>query len=225
VYSVKIVNAGPHEPEGTVGSAIVAGGGTEENDVSEDITPSQEFYAGGPGGSIAQGAKRLWWLVLVTGVVSVLVGILLLAWPNKTLLVLMVVLGIYLLVFGALRFIEAVFDTEMDQRGLNVILGILAVVLGVLMMREPVRFVWVAAIVVGLFWLIRGLIELFRSIARRDEPDRGWRLSAGLISVVAGAVILLWPGASVLVVAMISGIYLIVVGIIDVVVAFKLRSA
>ena len=193
--------------------------------MSEDITPSQEFYAGGAGGAIAQGAKRLWWLVLLTGVVSVLVGILLLAWPGKTLLVLMVVLGIYLLVFGALRFIEAVFDTEMDQRGLNVFLGILAVVLGVLVMREPVRFVWVAAIVVGLFWLIRGLIEIFRSIARHDVPDRGWRLSAGLISVVAGAVILLWPGASVLVVAVISGIYLIVVGIIEVVVAFKLRSA
>ena len=193
--------------------------------MSEDITPSQEFYAGGAGGAIAQGAKRLWWLVLLTGVVSVLVGILLLAWPGKTLLVLMVVLGIYLLVFGALRFIEAVFDTEMDQRGLNVFLGILAVVLGVLVMREPVRFVWVAAIVVGLFWLIRGLIEIFRSIARHDVPDRGWRLSAGLISVVAGAVILLWPGASVLVVAVISGIYLIVIGIIEVVVAFKLRSA
>lgn len=193
--------------------------------MSEDITPSQEFYAGGAGGAIAQEAKRLWWLVLLTGVVSVLVGILLLAWPGKTLLVLMVVLGIYLLVFGALRFIEAVFDTEMDQRGLNVFLGILAVVLGVLVMREPVRFVWVAAIVVGLFWLIRGLIEIFRSIARHDVPDRGWRLSAGLISVVAGAVILLWPGASVLVVAVISGIYLIVIGIIEVVVAFKLRSA
>jgi uncharacterized membrane protein HdeD (DUF308 family) len=137
----------------------------------------------------------------------------------------MVVLGIYLLVLGALRFAEAVFDSDMDQRGLNVFLGILAVVLGVLVMREPVRFVWVVAIVIGLFWLIRGLIEIFRSIARRDEPDRGWRLSAGLISAVAGAVILLWPGASVLVVAVISGIYLIVVGIIEVVVAFKLRSA
>jgi uncharacterized membrane protein HdeD (DUF308 family) len=211
--------------EGTVAAAIVAGGGTEEKIVSEDITPSQEFYAGGAGGAIAQGAKRLWWLALLTGVVSVLVGILLLAWPGKTLLVLMVVLGIYLLVFGVLRFIEAVFDTEMDQRGLNVFLGILAVVLGVLVMREPVRFVWVAAIVVGLFWLIRGLIEIFRSIARHDVPDRGWRLSAGLISIVAGAVILLWPGASVLVVAVISGIYLMVIGIIEVVVAFKLRSA
>lgn len=191
----------------------------------DDVSPAQEFYAGGSGGAMVAQVKRLWWLVLLMGVVSVLTGILLLAWPGQTLLVLTVVLGIYLLVFGAIRFVEAIFDSGMEQRGLNALLGILAVVLGLLVMREPVRFVWVAALVVGLFWVIRGLVEIFRSLARGGDPDRGWRFAAGLVSVIAGAVILLWPGVSVLVLAVVSGIYLIVVGIIEIVVAFKVRRA
>ena len=193
--------------------------------MNEEIAPQQEFRAVGAGAEMVAQAKHLWWLLVLMGLVSVFVGILLLAWPGQTLLVLTVVLGIYLLVFGAIRFIESVFDRTMEQRGLNAILGILGVVLGLFVMREPVRFVWVAALVVGLFWVVRGLVEIFRSLGRSGGSDRGWRFVAGLVSVIAGAVVLLWPDVSVLVLAVVSGIYLIVVGVIEIVVAFKARRA
>ena len=193
--------------------------------MNEEIAPQQEFRAGGAGAEMVAQAKHLWWLLVLMGLASVVIGILLLAWPGQTLLVLTVVLGIYLLVFGAIRFIESIFDRTMEQRGLNAILGILGVVLGLFVMREPVRFVWVVALVVGLFWVVRGLVEIFRALGRSGSSDRGWRFVAGLVSVIAGAVVLLWPDVSVLVLAVVSGIYLIVVGVIEIVVAFKARSA
>ena len=92
-------------------------------------------------------------------------------------------------------------------------------------MKFPERLIWLIAILVGLFWLIGGIVELAQGIFDSSLPDRGWRILLGFLGIAAGAVVLLWPEITVLALAIIAGIYLIVAGIVEIVAAFRLRSA
>jgi uncharacterized membrane protein HdeD (DUF308 family) len=51
-------------------------------------------------------------------------------------------------------------------------------------------------------------------------PSRGWKIAFGVLTVICGVLILVWPGAAVLTVAVILGIQLIVAGVVRTVTAF-----
>jgi uncharacterized membrane protein HdeD (DUF308 family) len=97
------------------------------------------------------------------------------------------------------------------------------VVFGVVVIRNQEAAIATVVVRVGIYWLIAGLVEVFRAMSGRDTSNRGWRIAAGMLSIVAGAVVLLWPAASVQVLAFIAGIYLIVAGIVEVVGSLRLR--
>jgi uncharacterized membrane protein HdeD (DUF308 family) len=170
-------------------------------------------------------AGDYWWVLLVFGIASILFGIALIAWPGKTLTVLAVLLGVWLLVVGVVRFLQAIFDRDAEHRVLLAVVGILGVVLGLLVMRDPLRTIWVIAVIVGLFWLISGFVDVFRVATKRITEDRGLNLTLGVVAIVAGAVVLLWPDITILVLAIVGGIYLIVSGIVQSILAFRLRAA
>lgn len=174
--------------------------------------------------AIVAEAGRYWWVLLVLGIASILFGIALIAWPDKTLTVLAVLFGVWLLIAGLIRFFQAIFDQDAEHRILLAVVGILGVILGLLVMRDPLRTIWVIAVIIGLFWLISGLVDVFRVATRRITEDRGLSLTLGIVAIVAGAVVMLWPGITVLVLAIVGGLYLIISGIVQSIMAFRLRN-
>lgn len=174
---------------------------------------------------IVVAAGNYWWVVLVAGIASILFGIALIAWPGQTLTVLAVLLGVWLLVVGVVRFLQAIFDGGEEHRVLLAVVGILGVIFGLLVMRDPLRTIWVVAVIVGFFWLISGFVDVFRVATKRLTENRGLNLTLAIVAIVAGAVVLLWPAITVLVLAIVSGIYLIASGIGQVILAFRLRRA
>lgn len=174
---------------------------------------------------IATDTGEHWWGLLVFGIASVVFGIALIAVPDKTLTVIAVLLGVWLLAVGILRFFQSIFDRDAEHRVLLAIVGILGVILGLLVMRDPLRTIWVIAVIVGLFWLISGFVDVFRVATKRTTENRGLNLTLGIVAIVAGAVVILWPAITILVLAIVSGIYLIISGIVESVLAFRLRSA
>lgn len=165
-----------------------------------------------------------WWLVGLLGLSSIVLGVLALAWPGRTILVLVVLLGIHLLVYGSIRFVWALADDLMPQRGFVALMGVLGILAGLLVLRRPFRTVAILVLVLGLFWVFSGLVDLFNAITDRGDGSRALLAALGVLSVGAGVVVLLWPAMTLLALAIVAGIYLILAGVGQLVMANELRK-
>lgn len=165
-----------------------------------------------------------WPIVMFIGLMTIGIGVILMAWPSETLKVLSVLLGIQLLLFGLFRLISA-FSSQTLAPGLTGFVGVISMIAGVIVIRNPFETVAVLAAVLGVVWIVGGSIELISSIADRSLPDRGWLAFSGILSVVAGIIVVSWPAPTVAVMAWVSGIYLAVMGVMFVIGAFRLKSA
>jgi uncharacterized membrane protein HdeD (DUF308 family) len=174
---------------------------------------------------VEQGDVFPWWSVAVLGAVSVLLGVVVLVWPGETLRVLAVLVGIWLLVAGVAR----IFGAFLPGRGvgravLSGIVGVLLVIGGVLCLRNLVNGLVVLAVIVALTWMFSGLAEIMLAFAAHGGT-RALLLVTGILSVIAGFLFLVWPGLSLTVLIVLTGISAIVIGIGELVVAFQLRKA
>ena len=174
---------------------------------------------------VADQIKRSWWILLLLGILSVGFGALLIFWPGKTLAVLTTVIGLFMVVAGVARFFVGVFDTDREQRILMVIAGIVGVVIGVAIVQNPQAAIKVVVLLTALFWIISGMIDLFRGLSDAALPDRSVRVVFGALSAVFGVVILAWPDITVGVLAVLMGIYVVFFGILEVLAAFQVKNA
>ena len=86
-------------------------------------------------------ARSAWQAILVTGLLAVILGVMMLAWPNVTLVAAGIIFGIYLVVSGFLQLIAA-FGTPSSTgvRILAFISGVLSVIIGVFCFRDELAF-------------------------------------------------------------------------------------
>jgi uncharacterized membrane protein HdeD (DUF308 family) len=169
--------------------------------------------------------SRSWWLIITVAVLAIVLGVLMLFNVDGTLKVVAFLVGLQFLVVGIVSVIRAFATKEIDggQRVLYGILGVLGIIAGVIAMKNPGLTVGVLAILLGALWLVQGIIEFFGSLGDPGLPDRGWRIFGGLITAIAGAIILFWPAPSVAVLAWVAGLWLVIYGVIGVFQAFKVR--
>lgn len=174
---------------------------------------------------MADAIKQGWWILLSLGILSVGFGALLIFWPGTTLAVLTTVIGLFMIVAGIARFFVGVFDTDREQRILMVIAGIVGVVLGVAIVQNPEAAIKLVVLLTALFWIISGMIDLFRGLSDASLPDRSVRIVFGALSAVFGVVILAWPDITVGVLAVLMGVYVVFFGILEVLAAFQVKNA
>ena len=70
----------------------------------------------------------------------------------------------------------------------------------------------------------RGLLGTLAALSHRDMPDRGWSVLMGVLSAIAGIIVLAYPGLTLVGLAVILGIWLLVFGILEIIAAFRLRK-
>lgn len=173
-------------------------------------------------------AGRSWGWALAFGIVSAVAGLLALVWPGKTLVVLAVLVGLQLVIAGIYRFVEAVAFGDGESGGTRVllaILGVLSLVVGLYALRHVLVTLVALALVLGIFWIINGVVDVFVGITDRDLPRRGWRIALGALSIVAGLIALVYPDLSLLALTWVAGAWLLVLGVVQIVLSFRLRSA
>ncbi|MFD4419942.1 HdeD family acid-resistance protein [Agromyces sp. NPDC058484] len=158
----------------------------------------------------------------ISGVVALIVGILITFWPKDSAVVLTVILGIYLIIAGLAYAGLGIFSKGISggARALDIILGVLFVIGGVLAVSNPTESAVVVGIflgiLIGILWIVEGVVALVQS---SDSPSRGWAIFFGILSIIAGIVLLFSP-LYVVVLWWIVGIGLIVLGIMQIVRAF-----
>jgi uncharacterized membrane protein HdeD (DUF308 family) len=171
--------------------------------------------------------SRAWGWFAFFGALSVIVGILVLVWPGHTLVALAVLFGLQLVVSGIFRLIAAVALTDASggTRALMAILGLLGLVVGLWALRHIDMALSVLALFLAIYWIIDGVVETFTAIDHPGLPGRGWVVFTGLLGILAGIVLLVWPEPTLLVLAIILGIFLILFGGLQLLIAFGLRRA
>ncbi|HKB31541.1 MAG TPA: DUF308 domain-containing protein, partial [Streptosporangiaceae bacterium] len=81
------------------------------------------------------------------------------------------------------------------------------------------------ALLLGIFWIVNGAIETFAALSHRQMQNRGWTAFTGILSIVAGVVVLAYPGLSLLGLAIVLGVWLVVFGVMEIIAAFRVRRA
>ncbi len=167
---------------------------------------------------------RNWWVLLFAGVLSLLVGIAALAWPGKTILVVAIVFAIWLIVSGIFSIVRG-FASGLTggMRALFIITGILSLVLGIFAIRGEFQELYILSLFIGIGFLFRGFSTLF--LGFESKEGRGWNIFFGIVMLIGGFIVLVWPGISLVTLTWVVGIWLIVIGIYEIIASFSVKSA
>jgi uncharacterized membrane protein HdeD (DUF308 family) len=168
-------------------------------------------------------SKYVWQIELITGIITLGLGIVLALKPSQSLNVVCVFIGILLIIGGIFHFIRAL-DHEEQHRAWIAIAGLLEVVIGVVMIRHLSLTKSVIGLLIGLVWIVQGVVALLAGIMGGTKGSRAWAIAFGLISLVAGIVVVSVPENSVNALAVLLGIWFIVMGLFELAAGFFLRA-
>ena len=168
---------------------------------------------------------RSWGWVLFFGIVTLILGVLVVLKPKDTVYAFAILLGIWLFVAGLFRIVMAIaeHDDSGGERWLMAVLGLLSVIIGILFLRRTEETVTTLAFLIGLFWVIGGIIEFFTAYIDHGSPARAWRIAMGVLAFAAGVVTLVVPHLTLATLAVIMGIWLIIYGVLEIALSLQLR--
>lgn len=169
---------------------------------------------------------RNWWVMALRGAVAILFGILALVWPGAALATLVLFFGAFAFADGILAS-WAAFNMRRQNRmwGPLLLEGITGVVLGLLVFLWPAMTAVVLILFVAAWAFVTGVFEIAAAISLRKEIEGEWALGlSGVLSIGLGVLLALWPGAGLLALIVVIGVYAIVFGVVMVALAFRLRG-
>jgi uncharacterized membrane protein HdeD (DUF308 family) len=171
-----------------------------------------------------QAVGRSWGWVLFFGLITLLLGILVVIDPSSSVVFVAVLVGIEFVFSGIFRLVASFTAEAEGHRIWWVLLGIVSIVVGVFLIRHIGVTISILPIVVGIFWIIQGVMELFAAIANKEMRSRGWTAFMGIVGLIAGIVVVSWPIQSIVTLAWVLGIFLVVYGLMITFSSFQVRK-
>jgi uncharacterized membrane protein HdeD (DUF308 family) len=162
---------------------------------------------------------------LVLGIITIILGIIIAARPTQSLTVIAVLLGVVMMVSGVFHVVRAIGGREQERvwRGLS---GVLFFMVGLALIRHINLSVALIGLFIGIAWVIQGVSALVESFAPgREREETGWTVFFGIISLIAGIVVVAAPIASVTALTIFMGIWFIVMGIMEIIGSFVVGRA
>jgi uncharacterized membrane protein HdeD (DUF308 family) len=135
------------------------------------------------------------WLRLILGVLAIAIGVAAFAWPAATVKVIAILFGINLLVTGFFRAGLLLFlpGYPVLYRVLGITFGVLVGFIGILCLRNLAGSLTLLLFVVALGWMLDGLVQIFLGVGGTADGGRGWSIASGLLLVLGGIALLVWP--------------------------------
>ncbi|MFF7330626.1 HdeD family acid-resistance protein [Streptomyces sp. NPDC090306] len=170
-------------------------------------------------------SRAAWQAVLFAGVAALVLGILVLVWPGASLVAAGVLFGLYLVISGVLQLVSA-FGTHRTTalRVLAFVSGTVSILLGLFCFRGATQSILLLGLWIGIGWVIRGITQTLAAFSDPTVPARGWQAFLGVLTFIAGIVLIDSPYASVAVLTILGGWWLVAVGIVEIVTAFRIRG-
>lgn len=170
--------------------------------------------------------SRAWWMLALRGAVALLFGILALLWPGLTLLWLVALFATYALISGVVSIVGAVKNRHSDREWWLVLLvGLVSAGAGIIAILHPAMTALLLVLLMGANALVTGVLDIVTAIRLRKVIEHEWLLIlAGLVSVVFGLFVFLFPGAGALALVWLISAHAIAIGILLLALAFRARG-
>ena len=167
-----------------------------------------------------------WKLLLRRGVVAIVLGIVLIAWPESTIIVLVVIWGVWALIDGIGLGAQAFSSgAGRGQRVLFGVMALIAVVVAFLAFTRPGMTAAALTWLLGIWLIVRGAFELVGAFTARTGTPRWLLLLGAVIDLVLGFLFVTNPGNSAVAIAVVIGIAAVAWGVVFVSLALLARSA
>ncbi|AYA24339.1 Uncharacterized membrane protein HdeD, DUF308 family [Rhodococcus rhodochrous J3] len=170
--------------------------------------------------------KQIWWVVLLRGILAVLFGVVALVWPGITVWALVVVFAAYAIIDGIVLVVQSIRDKP-EGWGWWLAMGVVSVLAGLVALFWPGITALALLYVIAFYAILFGITGIVGGVRFRKVPDSGWVWSvlAGVVAVLFGIVLLVFPGEGILSLIVLLGIYAILFGVLLIILAFQARSA
>jgi uncharacterized membrane protein HdeD (DUF308 family) len=166
-----------------------------------------------------------WKMLLVRGAVAIVLGIVLIAWPDATIVVLVVLWGIWALIDG-IGLAAQIFapGAGTGQKVLFAVLALVAIVAGLLAITRPGLAASAVTWLLGIWLIVRGLFELVGAFTSTSTAPRWLLVLGALLDLVLGGLFVANPGTSAVAVAVLIGIIAVAWGVVFLVLALLVRK-
>jgi uncharacterized membrane protein HdeD (DUF308 family) len=169
-------------------------------------------------------AVNSWQATVVLGVITVTLGLIVTFYPSATVNAISVLFGLLLIASGLFHLIR-VFGGNEAHRVWMGISGLLLIVIGVVMLRHLHLTVALIGLIIGITWIVQGVIALIVSLSGGAREGRGWWIFFGIFSLIGGIVITALPTESVKVLAVLIGIWFLIQGLLEIAGGLRIRQA
>lgn len=163
-----------------------------------------------------------WWSFLIRGIIALAFGIVMIAYPSATAKTFFWIFGLFVLAYGLVDLIRGLVKLFKKEKWFATFAwGAVGFVIGGIILgnldKATGGLLWVMAILVGIWVIILGVVELAAAFDLPPETGRGWIGVLGVISIIFGIIILVYPFGTVYALMVIIGIYAILAGVFDIV--------
>lgn len=178
-------------------------------------------------GMLLDQVGKNWWVFVLRGVLAVLFGVFTFINPAVSLASLILVYGAYALIDGVTSAIGA-FTNRRQGSGFPwsvLLIGLIGIATGVVTFMYPGLTALVLLYFIAAWFIVRGIFEIVLAIQLRKEIEgEFWLGLAGLLSVLFGVLLFARPGVGALAVLWMIGIFAILMGIMFILLGFKLKG-
>ena len=173
----------------------------------------------------AASLARNWWAVALRGAAALIFGILTAVWPEISLAALVLLFGIYAIVDGTFNVISAVRERQGERRWWALLLeGVVSIGAGVFTLAVPGLTALALVYVIAGWAIVTGVLEIAAAAMLRRQVHGEWRLVlSGVLSLILGVMVAIWPGAGALAIVLWIGAYAILFGVLLIALGFRLR--
>ena len=165
-----------------------------------------------------------WQMTLFLGAATLILGLIVSFHPTGSLNVIAVLLGILTIISGIFHLIR-VFDPAEPHRVWLGIAGLLFIVIGVVLIRHLHLTRSIIGLFIGITWIVQGLTALIGGISGGVREGRAFWIFFGVVSLIAGIVVAVTPASSLNFLAVLVGIWFVVMGIFEIIGGLLLRRA
>jgi uncharacterized membrane protein HdeD (DUF308 family) len=166
-----------------------------------------------------------WGALAVRGIAAVLFGLVALIWPGLTLTVLIIVYGAYALIDGVFAIVAGLRSGSVTHRRLLLTEGALGILVGLIALFLPGISALLLLYIIAFWAIFGGLLRIVGAVLLRREIDNEWTMAlSGALWVLLGIVLFVLPGAGVLSLAWLIGIFALGAGITLILLAFRVRG-
>jgi uncharacterized membrane protein HdeD (DUF308 family) len=183
--------------------------------MKEDIM--NEFAA-----AVKAGGKKM----TVFGVLAIILGFLTIAMPALVGTSVLIILGVLVLAAGIVRIVWAFNSGTVGKGILTFAIGLLTVLCGVSLIANPLFASGLLSILLPVYLIVDGLVEIVAGLKRKPGAGWGWFLAGGIVSILLG--VMLWkqfPLSGIWAIGVLLGIKLCFIGLIMITAGTTVRQA